>query len=256
MRIVSKRNFFLTEHIWFEEFTDIAHIKSSADRIIVHGNTAELQGKWLFNKKQYSSISDLTVSEEELFAQFLSTTKYEIRRAIREENKVEIYTSNQIIKDKDIIEDMADIYARMYEEKELGKHKLPVSEMLAYAQNGSLIISSAKIDSTNVVYHSYVSDGSTVRLLHSCSEFRVMDSSKKNAIGRANKLLHYEDIRYFKSIGVKRYDWGGISSYDNPNGIDKFKLSFGGSHIEYNNIVFFKTLKSKVLFQSLRLLKK
>ena len=33
-----------------------------------------------------------------------------------------------------------------------------------------------------------------------------------------------------------RYDWGGISDFDNPNGIDEFKLKFGGDKITYYNV--------------------
>lgn len=57
----------------------------------------------------------------------------------------------------------------------------------------------------------------------------MADSAMRNAIGRANKYLHWHDWLLLKNIGVIEYDWGGIASYDNPNGIDKFKMSFGES---------------------------
>jgi lipid II:glycine glycyltransferase (peptidoglycan interpeptide bridge formation enzyme) len=50
-------------------------------------------------------------------------------------------------------------------------------------------------------------------------------------IGRANRLLHWEDILYFKQEGLSYYDFGGWSS-DTTNlerqKINAFKESFGG----------------------------
>lgn len=32
-------------------------------------------------------------------------------------------------------------------------------------------------------------------------------------------------------MGVKEYDWGGMASYESPNGINKFRMSFGGEYL-------------------------
>ena len=45
-------------------------------------------------------------------------------------------------------------------------------------------------------------------------------------------------------------------SFDEPNGIDKFKLSFGGGQCEYYNVTVVRTLKAKFAFAIKRLLKK
>lgn len=67
-----------------------------------------------------------------------------------------------------------------------------------------------------MVYHSYLTDGYHSSFLHSCSEFRVADKAMRNAIGRANKYLHWNDWLYLKHSGIIEYDWSGISSYENP----------------------------------------
>ena len=64
--------------------------------------------------------------------------------------------------------------------------------------------------------------------------------------GRANKFLHWHDWLLLKNIGVIEYDWGGIASYDNPNGIDKFKMSFGGEYRKYYNISAVCSLRAKL----------
>ena len=48
-------------------------------------------------------------------------------------------------------------------------------------------------------------------------------------------------------MGVKEYDWGGIASCDEPNGIDRFKMPFGGRYNEDYKLYaafFFFTCKS------------
>ena len=97
-----------------------------------------------------------------------------------------------------------------------------------------------------LAYHVYVGDEKTTRLLYSCSTFRE-DDSKKALIGRANKFLHWEDIKYFKNNKYEKYDLGGISSFDNPNGIDKFKMNFNGEKITYYNIITGNDLLGKIL---------
>ena len=74
-------------------------------------------------------------------------------------------------------------------------------------------------------------------LNYSVSNFR-MDPSKRNLAGRMNKLLHIKDMDWFRERNYTLYDWGNISSSQNPNGIDIFKMSFGGDVVTvYNSFV-------------------
>jgi lipid II:glycine glycyltransferase (peptidoglycan interpeptide bridge formation enzyme) len=53
--------------------------------------------------------------------------------------------------------------------------------------------------------------------------------------GRANRLLHWEDILYFKNQGYEIYDLGGITldeSNKEGQAIAKFKRCFGGTLIK------------------------
>lgn len=48
-------------------------------------------------------------------------------------------------------------------------------------------------------------------------------------------------------------DWGGISSIDNPNGIDFFKKGFGGIECSYYNVIIGKTIKGKLVVWLIKL---
>lgn len=61
-----------------------------------------------------------------------------------------------------------------------------------------------------------------------------VDKKKAALIGRADRLLHWEAIKYAKEKGIKEFDWGGLWPEEEANrdkmkrGINSFKLSFGG----------------------------
>ena len=63
------------------------------------------------------------------------------------------------------------------------------------------------------------------------------NQEKKALIARANGLLHYQSMIYFKNNGYKIYDFGGISGNFDKNdphyGIYGFKKAFKGYIVEY-----------------------
>ena len=256
MRAYYSGKTFSSENVWFEGFNscdEIKNIKTSADTVNIYANPVELTGSGLSSKKQYTVMSDIAnKSDEALMQDFSSTARNEIRRGEREGVSAKIYSSGEILNDSSVLDRMAEFYTNMYKEKGIENAFLPIGELLSYAKKDALVVSTASIDGAEVVFHSYVFEGDNTRLLHSCSEFRVADNNTRNAIGRANKFLHYADIKYFRDLGVKFYDWGGLSSVETPNGIDKFKMSFGGETVAYYNMIYTKSLKKKLFDKILK----
>ena len=231
-----KSKHFTTKHIWFADKID--EIKEGGyDKLIVHGYPLheETIGRFKCNiTSQETLISDLSLSEDELWSITTKTVRNEINRSKRENVGISVYRGKEI---SDALLNRFNImYHDMYEEKGMAGHYLPINELKEYADKGVLVITTSEIEGKTVVYHSYITDDCHSRFLHSCSEFRVADNAMRNAIGRANKYLHWNDWLYLKQMGVKEYDWGGIASYESPNGIDKFKMSFGGEYRKYYNL--------------------
>lgn len=246
------------KHIWFENYSDTQELlayKRNCDEIIVHANPISLQGKNIKCETQESLITDLRQDSTDILQQFSKTVRNELSRAEREQVECVFCDSDMVLKNGAILEQMAEMYQMMYESKGMHGVHLSDSELQSYAENSRLLISYAVIDHEICVFHSYVFDDGNCRLLHSCSEFRVEDNQKRNAIGRANKLLHWKDMLKFQQLGVEHYDWGGIHSFSNPNGIDKFKMSFGGTPTSYYNIYCPCSIKMK-LYGVLRNIKK
>ncbi|MBR2282465.1 MAG: hypothetical protein IJ863_07590 [Spirochaetales bacterium] len=252
MRSVAHGSHFSTCHVWFEQFLsidDLNRLKAECkgiDYVVIHGNRASIEGKGFKSSRQYSLVSDLTSSNEELLNLMTKTIRNEINRSERENVEVLFHSSQDLKSSLGIIDGFARMYHEMYAQKGMESVQLPTKELAGYIDANQLIVSIAKIDGKPVVYHSHVYGDGCSRLLHSCSEFRVADNATRNAIGRANKYLHWTDIQRLKDMGTEKYDWGGVSSFDNPNGIDRFKMAFGPEPVEYCNISFSVSMKHRL----------
>ena len=195
---------------------------------------------------QRTLITDLDVDLIENPPTITKTIKNEINRSMKEGVEVKLFDSKQLKSSPEIIKEYAEMYHEMYKQKGI-KAVLSFKDINALIDSEAYMMTVAYVNGKASVYHTYVVDGENARLSTSCSDFRVQDKQIKNAIGRANKYLHWKDFELLQQRGVKVYDWGGISDFDNPNGIDVFKMSFGGERQEYYNIIVYNTFKSKLL---------
>jgi lipid II:glycine glycyltransferase (peptidoglycan interpeptide bridge formation enzyme) len=94
-------------------------------------------------------------------------------------------------------------------------------------------------------------DMDRVRLLWSATRDRSSTEVKK-IIGTINRYMHWREILYYKNIGVRIYDFGGVNlDKKSPTyTITQFKLSFGGDIIEEYDILLMRNKILKVLFKS------
>lgn len=227
--------------IWF--YNKKEKFINDSDVIQLYGIKDQING--LKGNVQYSLYIDLTKNENEIFNNFKKTVKYDINKSENDGVKIEYYDSKELKNNKKIIDTFEIMYNQMYEEKGL-KTKLSRDTFESYIDSDMAILSKVSKDNTDIIYHVYLADDNCTRFLYSCSNFRSDDQNMKNIIGRANKSLHWNDIKYFKQKNLKIYDLGGVRSFNNPNGIDLFKMSFGGEKIVYYNYEYANTIKGKI----------
>lgn len=191
------------------------------------------------SKKFYTLVHLLSQEESKLFARIQKRTQSSIRQAYREDLEFMLITP-----DIANIRDFCEFYNEFAVEK--GRALLQTQRLEELAEAGMLRLSAAKRNGTVLVMHSHVYTSRRARLLHSASHFRTAGQSSKNAIGRANKWLHWQDVLYFKRLGLAEYDFGGWyeGSEDLERlSINRFKESFG-AEIELNyNVVCAASLK-------------
>jgi len=228
--------------IWFCD--DFNNISGNYDIINLKGYKTKIKGGK--NILQYSLLLDLTKEEDVLFENIRKNVKYEINRCYKENVTISIYTSEELKINNDETLNFEKMYNQMYMEKNMNT-RLALNMIKKYIEADCFTLTKAISENgKTLAYHAYVSDEKTTRLLYSCSNFRSDTKEEKNLIARANKFLHWEDIKYFKKNDVKTYDFGGITSVEKPNGIDQFKMAFSGETTEYYNITITKTLKGKI----------
>ncbi|MEZ3477431.1 MAG: aminoacyltransferase [Lachnospiraceae bacterium] len=244
--------------IWYPGTASITGLlgqRRKADILFVHGVPfEETKGRFRGWQEYHTCMNDLTRSEEEMLAAVNKAVRYQFRRSEKDQIEIRFYTKKEIGQSPELMETFADIYERMYQSKG-SDTKLNVSAIQKYLEADGILFSAVWHEGEMIVFHSYICDATDARLLHSASCFRE-ESADQSMIGRANKRLHWEDILYFKKKGLLRYDWGGISDFDNPNGIDEFKLKFGGDKITYYNVFAGNTLLGKLAVAAMRLMKR
>jgi len=244
--------------IWYPGTASITGLlgqRRKADILFVHGVPfEEIKGRFRGWQEYHTCMNDLTRSEEEMLAAVNKAVRYQFRRSEKDQIEIRFYTKKEIGQSPELMETFADIYERMYQSKG-SDTKLNVSAIQKYLEADGILFSAVWHEGEMIVFHSYICYATDARLLHSASCFRE-ESADQSMIGRANKRLHWEDILYFKKKGLLRYDWGGISDFDNPNGIDEFKLKFGGDKITYYNVFAGNTLSGKLAVTAMKLLKR
>jgi hypothetical protein len=184
-------------------------------------------------------IIDLKTDSGVLFSSLSSSTRYKIRRAERE-GYIPSVAGKPTNADIQAFCGFFELFATHKRRSPANKAKLE-----ALRQKNHLILSSIDDqEGQTVAMHAYVVDSELdrIRLLYSASHFRATSNTEeRNAIGRANRLLHWHEIETLSRAGYTTYDLGGIPINDNDpekNAIARFKSEFGGTHlIEFNGVL-------------------
>ncbi|MFG6367081.1 MAG: aminoacyltransferase [Lachnospiraceae bacterium] len=253
-----RKKFLTVNQIWYPNALSISELlrqRRNADILFVHGvPIEETKGSFRGWQEYHTCMNDLTLPEDKIFAEINKNVRYECRRSERDDIEIRFYKKADIAADKTILSIFADIYEKMYQSKGIVE-KFNLTAVQKYLETGNICFSAVWRQNEPIVFHSYICDAYDTRLLHSASCFRE-ESADQNLIGRANKKLHWEDMKYFKEKGVLRYDWGGISDFENPNGIDAFKLKFGGEKITYYNVFAGNTQLGKLAVTAMKKMKR
>ncbi|GHU12783.1 hypothetical protein FACS1894161_1730 [Spirochaetia bacterium] len=181
-------------------------------------------------EEKHTLILDLSKTAEDLFSLFRKNTKYEINRA-KERDAVVCGTFFE--RGEDNNEKLAK-YLDFFNAFAQSKNRTPctLDEFGCYIKNGSFCVRCAEKDSQFLVMHAYIVSDGRARLHQSASHFRNVDDAEfRNLAGRANRLLHWDDMLYFKALGIQYYDFGGLylgSTDKEKILIAQFKQAFGG----------------------------
>lgn len=204
-------------------------------------------------------ITDLSETEEDIKMHFSKSCKYKVNRAAREDVSCHIFDSQNITDEE--IDAFCEFFSVFWESKGTSvsdKERL-VQDLRSYRDAKALTIAYVLVNGEKAVYHTHIADGTTARLLHSASLYRLQkdeEGNTKNLIGMANRLLHYEEMKYFKRYGKLRYDWGGAGRAEDVINITEFKESFGGTPAQFYNFEQVNGIAARLFKLAVKLLRK
>ncbi len=238
--LISERYGLRIVEVWFSEPVG----ENRVDILRHHQALAPIAGP--ANRTSFTLVIDLQQDEKVLLSNLNSNTRYEVRRA-REKDGLRCFAWDK--KDAGVLDKFQSVYDAFAQQK--GLAPVWLSRLRCMSEAGSLDISwSAKAEGEALVYHVYLVVANRARLLHSASLFRASsDAEFRNLVGRANRLLHWEDMLRFRAAGVKTYDFGGWYAGKEDAEIlriNSFKEGFGGKVEQNWNAEQLLTVRAKV----------
>jgi hypothetical protein len=192
---------------------------------------------------------DLRADEAALLAGMAKGTRYKVRRAEDRDGLNASLIRYPSEEDLRKFCEFYDVFARMR-----GLQPSSPARLSALRLSNGLFLSSIEGPDRQVLcWHAYVVDGERALLLHSASHFRaVNESSERNLAGRANRYLHWLEIRSFRELGFSTFDFGGLAAGTGGgelDGVDEFKRGFGGVEVVEYNYTQARSLAGKLRLQ-------
>lgn len=245
------------KHIWFSGSEDVSALASKcrgADLLFVHGSAFTGLPYSVCLSNQHSLIKMLDADENTVYQTFGKHLRKFINRSISEGTKIRILTGEEIT--EPVLDTCLRLYNKMKEDKQLpGTFNTALAKR--YAAEGNLMVSQACIGDTVVGFKASIVDDRHLRGWVSAFAFREYEFDAQ-VVSRAHQLLEWETMRRCCQMGIESYDFGGIDSFENPNGIDKFKMTFAreGQRVTYDNYLVGVSPIGKAAVLGYKLLKK
>ncbi len=213
---------FRVGEVWFDE-----PVEKEVDILVCRHSRQPVPGSRF--RDSHTLVLDLCRPVDELMLGLTKENRYEARRA-RDKDGIKCEFQRNV--DTNVLDRFCLFFKRFAEQKKIPPaNRLHLSRL---AGQDNLDVSIARAPTgEELVFHAHYVGLRWARLLHSASLFREHeDSGYRNMVGRANRLLHFDDILRFKADGLKCYDFGGYYMGDEDKEklrINEFKASFGGA---------------------------
>ena len=242
-------------HIWFataEQIENGSFFRHAGDLAFLHGvGAATVVGRKPYTK-QHTVIKELQLPTEELFQTLGKHLRQYINRSKREGLvRISILDSKRILCEPEVLRNCKDIFEKMYSDKGLEER---FNSVLAkkYCDQDALVIAMAYCNETPVGFSAVVYQGCFARLWLTAFDFRN-ENHDAQVLSRGHQQLDWELILWLKAKGVESFDLGGINSFDEPNGIARFKMSFERENrVTYYNYLIPKTLLGRIALRFLQ----
>lgn len=217
-----KVSFLKTREYWFTyqfRFGDLLSLNT-------HLHVKNKNGKKIWGIPTITHTVELNLDQdvETILTNFSNTVKRDLRKAEKDGLVCDFKYDPEV-------------FVPFFNEFAAIKKIFPTSKRRLEEVSDNLQMSFAYLNGDILAAHTYLLDKELgiARLLHSASK-RFDEKYDSYLVGRANKLLTYKEIIFFKERGYTIFDFGGYNTdAQNLHGINSFKLSFGGEVVPCYN---------------------
>ena len=167
-----------------------------------------------------------------------------IKRNYKDEVDIRICSSGDILQNTDILDKCKKLYEKMFLDKGMNE-KFNTELAKRYCKQSCLVIFMAYIQNVPIGFAAFIV-GEKARWWLSAFDFRN-EQFDAQVLSRTHKRVIWDAILYSRKMGCKEFDFGGVNSFEEPNGIAKFKLEFEKENkVVYNNYLVSRTLLGKI----------
>ena len=180
--------------------------------------------RWFCTEYRHTLLTDLNPDEAAIFQNFPKDTRNQIRRCEQEQH-FNLNLATPLAQFIPLYNAFAQARGlSLFSEQDASNSGRDNYRILSVDHAGKAIIC-----------HFYLISAATgvTNLLISCSaQDYNQDADMRRAMGFANRCLHWQGMRYFKTAGFHTYDWGGYVEHTadpSMQGINRFKRTFNGT---------------------------
>ncbi|RDU36038.1 hypothetical protein DRW41_15740 [Neobacillus piezotolerans] len=228
------------QQIYFPKEPDF-HVRPSTDLVGITQSIVPIEGLKPIETLQ----QDLSKREEALFGEISKSARQQIKQAGKTSGLFTFINVNP--SDEDIT-----VFQEFYNKAADRKHTdrctdFHVEKLKLLRDQKALVMTKIEGEGEGALcYRVYAADGERAMPFYSASHFRLTgDSQFRRLVGKAHRLLKWENILWFKNNGYLIYDSGGLTP--DPN-VRNFKLEFGGTiKTEYSGYLPYSTAGKLVL---------
>lgn len=231
--------------VYFPDDNRLSQVLGASDVVGVTQAPSPLKGLYPLETLQ----KNLTHSEEELFRDITKSTRSQIRQAQKDPALHRVLLTSP---DDREIEHFRDFYNELARMKKTHLCTAFHVQTLKQLRNQEALVLTKIVDDSGnpLCFRIYTADGRRAMSLYSASHFRKSgDNSYKKWVGKAHRLLIWEDMLWFKEQGYAVFDSGGLTN--NPN-IRSFKLEFGGDIVTEYSGYLASSMKGKLVLLARR----
>ncbi len=237
---IYKSRFLTRAEVWFDEEPDGARV----DWIHYRQRSSPLPNcRW---KPFYTVLNDLRKPPAELFGEIDPKTA---RRITEAEEQDRLRCERCDLKEPALLDEVEEMWNQF-----ATAHKTPPLERYwldKVRDAGALDLVAAKDPQGDVLaYHLVFLTPKRARQIIAISPYKTPSVAWRNAVSRANCLIHWHNFLTFREWGIAYFDFGGWypgTSDIRLLGLNKFKRSFGGRVVREYECEQPITVKGRVL---------